>query len=148
MSSSNVGQLVPASAFTYTVCLRARHPAMDLAVLTETLRLDPDHTWTAGEPRRSQSGAPLGGRHRDSYWSCTLPAGTLGAGLIPLEDFLRQQLAQLARHRELLRRVQSDGGEVSLLVELSAGSNLTLSSAMARRLAELDLQVEFQFAAD
>jgi len=148
MSSGHVGQVVAGSAFTYTVSLRVRHPRTDLAILTETLRLDPDHSWTAGDPRRSQSGEALGGQHRDSYWSCTLPAGTLGAGLVPLEGFLHQTIAQLGRHRELLERLQADGGEVSLLVELSAGSHMTLSSALARRLADLNLQVEFQFAAD
>jgi len=49
--------------------LRVRHPTKDLGVLTDKLRLEPAFTWTAGEPRRSQSGSPLGGNHRDSYWS-------------------------------------------------------------------------------
>ncbi|HEY3785189.1 MAG TPA: DUF4279 domain-containing protein [Steroidobacteraceae bacterium] len=150
MGSSNVGQVLPASAFSYLVSLRARHPASSLAVLTETLGLEPAHSWTVGEPRRSQTGAALGGSHRDSYWSAPLPAQLLGSSDISLEAFLTQQLLHLARHRECLRQLQSDGGEVSLLIELSPGANaaFTLSSRVARKLADLNIEVEFQFVAD
>jgi hypothetical protein len=150
MSSSNVGQVLPASAFSYSVSLRARHPKLNLSVLTERLRLEPVHSWTAGEPRRSQSGAPLGGQHRDSYWSAVLPTRMVGTNSVPLELFLSAQLVQFGRHREFLCELQSGGGEVSLLIELSpvANASLTLSSAMARKLAELNIEVEFQFLGD
>src|SRR5581483_3302491 len=150
MSSSNVGQVLRASAFSYMVSLRARHPASNLGALTETLRLEPAHSWTAGEPRRSQSGAPLGGHHRDSYWAAPLPAPLVGSSSVPLEGFLSQQLVQLARHRECLRQLQADGGEVSLLIELSpvANAGFTISNRIARQLADLNVEVEFQFAAD
>ena len=145
--SSTPGQVWPASAFSYSISLRARHPKSNLDVLTETLRLDPAHTWTAGEPRRSQSGAAAGGQHRDSYWSAPLPGQMLGENSIPLEAFLSQQLVQLGRHRQLFARLQADGGEISLLVELSptAHASLTFTSAVVRKLADLDFQVEFQF---
>jgi hypothetical protein len=150
MSSRNVGQVLPASAFSYSVSLRARHPTLDLKVLTERLRLEPAHSWLAGEPRRSQSGNPLGGQHRESYWSASLPAQMTGPNSMPLELFFSQQVLQLARHREFLNQLQSDGGELSLLVELSpvANASLTFSAATARKLADLNIEVEFQFIAD
>ncbi len=150
MSSSNVGQVLPASAFSYAVSLRVRHPTLDLTVLAEELRLEPAHSWKAGEPRRSQSGALLGGNHRDSYWSAPLPAQMMGPSSMPLELFFSQQLVQLGRHREFLNQLQSDGGEVSLLVELAptANASLTFSSASARKLADLNIEVEFQFVGD
>jgi hypothetical protein len=150
MGTSNVGQVLPASAFSYSVSLRVRHPTLNLGVLTETLRLEPAHSWTAGEPRRSQSGALLGGQHRDSYWSAVLPAQLIGPASLPLEIFVSQQLAQLGRHREFLNGLQTNGGEISLLIELSPVANaaVTLSSAMARRLADLNVEVEFQFVGD
>jgi Domain of unknown function (DUF4279) len=150
MSSSNVGQVLPVSAFSYSVSLRVRHPTLDLSVLTGTLRLEPAHTWTAGEPRRSQSGSPLGGVHRDSYWSAPLPAQMIGPNSMPLELFFSQQVLQLSRHREALRKLRADGGEISLLVELSpvANASFTLSSATARKLADLNIEVEFQFVGD
>jgi hypothetical protein len=149
MSSSNVGVL-PASAFSYAVSLRVRHPTLDLSVLTDTLRLEPAHSWTAGEPRRSQNGSPLGGNHRDSYWSAPLPAQMTGPNSMPLELFFSQQVLQLGRHRSFLNKLQSDGGEVSLLVELVpvANASLTVSSATSRKLADLNIEVEFQFVGD
>jgi hypothetical protein len=148
--SSSPGQLLPASAFTYSVSLRARHPRLDLSIVSETLCLQPAYSWTAGEPRRSQGGAVLAGTHRDSYWSAPLPGQMVGDTSIPLETFLGQQLVQLGRHRQLFTRLQTDGGQVSLLIELSpvANASLTFSSAMARKLADLNLEVEFQFVSD
>ena len=150
MRSSNVGQVLPASAFSYSVSLRVRHPTLNLSVLTDRLRLEPAHSWTAGEPRRSQTGAPLGGNHRDSYWSAQLPAQMDGPNSMPLELFFSQQVLQLGRHRDFLSKVQSDGGEMSLLVEISpvANASLTFSSATARKLADLNIEVEFQFVGD
>jgi hypothetical protein len=150
MSSSNVGQVLPVSAFSYAVSLRVRHPTRDLAVLTDTLRLESEFSWAAGDPRRSQSGSPLGGNHRDSYWSALLPAQMVGPASMPLELFFSQQLVQLSRHREFFAQLRSDGGQVSLLVELAptANASLTISSASARKLAELDIEVEFQFVGD
>lgn len=150
MSSSHVGQVLPASAFSYAVSLRVRHPSKDLDVLTDKLRLEPDHSWKAGDPRRSQSGAALGGNHRDSYWSALLPAQMVGPSSMPLEMFFSQQLTQLTRHREFFNTLQSDGGQVSLLVELAptANASLTFSSASARKLADLNIEVEFQFVGD
>jgi hypothetical protein len=150
MSSSNVGQVSPASAFSYAVSLRVRHPTLNLSVLTDKLRLEPAHSWTAGEPRRSQTGAPLGGNHRDSYWSAPLPAQMTGHNSMPLELFLSQQVVQLSRHRDFLCKLLSDGGEMSLLIELApvANASVTLSSATARKLAELSMEVEFQFVGD
>ena len=150
MSSSHVGQVLPASAFSYAVSLRVRHPSKDLDVLTDKLRLEPDHSWKAGDPRRSQSGSALGGNHRDSYWSALLPAQMVGPSSMPLEMFFSQQLVQLARHREFFNSLQVDGWQVSLLVELAptANASLTFSSASARKLADLNIEVEFQFVGD
>jgi hypothetical protein len=132
------------------VTLRARHPTADPAILTKTLKLDPVHSWKAGDPRLSQTGAPLGGPHRDSYWSATLPVQLVGATAVPLETFLLAQLLQLARHREFLGALQADGGEISLLIEIAPLANtvLTLSSTLSRRLADLNIEVEFQFPGD
>src|SRR5882757_8018423 len=110
MSSSHVGQVLPASAFSYAVSLRVRHPTLDLSVLADKLRLEPSHSWKAGDPRRSQSGSPLGGTHRDSYWSAMLPAQMMGPSSMPLEMFFGQQLVQLARHRDFFTQMQADGG--------------------------------------
>jgi hypothetical protein len=147
MASSRVSQVVPGSAFIYAMSLRVRHPNLDPAVLTKTLHLEPLHSWRAGEPRRSVTGAALGGEHRESYWSAPLPGQAVGAAAFPLELFLGQQLVQLGRHRELLSRLQDEGGQISLLIEISRVENavLTLSTGTSRKLADLNIEVEFQF---
>lgn len=150
MTSSRASQVVPGTTFNYGMSLRVRHPDLDPAVLTKALHLEPLHSWRAGEPRRSITGAPLGGEHRESYWSAQLPGQAVGSAAFPLELFLGQQLVQLGRHRELLSRMQSEGGQISLLIEISGVENavLTLSTGVCRKLADLNIEVEFQFVAE
>ncbi len=147
MTSSRVSQVVPGTASTYAMSLRVRHPNLDPAVLTKALRLEPLHCWRAGEPRLSVTGAALGGEHRESYWSAPLPGQPVGSAAFPLEMFLGQQLVQLNRHREFLGRLQSEGAQISLLIEMSPLENavLTLSPSVSRKLADLNIEVEFQF---
>jgi Domain of unknown function (DUF4279) len=150
MTSRRVSQVVPGSTLTYAMSLRVRHPTLDPALLTETLHLEPLHTWRAGEPRRSVTGTALGGEHRDSYWSAPLPGQGVGAAAFPLEMFLGQQLVQLGRHREFLARLQNESAQISLLIEVSPVENgvLTLSTGTSRKLADLNIEVEFQFVSE
>jgi Domain of unknown function (DUF4279) len=150
MTSSRVSQVVPGSTFTYAMSLRVRHPTLDPALLTQTLHLEPLHCWRAGEPRRSATGTALGGEHRESYWSAPLPGEGVGAAAFPLELFLGSQLVQLNRHREFLSRLQAENAQISLLIELSPVENavLTLSTSVSRKLADLNIEVEFQFVSE
>lgn len=150
MTSSRVSQVVPGSAFNYSMSLRVRHPDLDPAVLTKTLHLEPLHSWRAGEPRRAVSGSILGGEHRETYWSAPLPGQAVGAAGFALELFLSQQLVQLNRHREFLGRLQNEGGQISLLVEIPRVENavLTLSPNVSRKLADLNIELEFQVASE
>ena len=150
MTSSRLSQVVPGTTFSYAISLRVRHPNLDPARLTETLHLEPVHSWRAGEPRRSATGGILGGEHRDSYWAAPLLGQSVGVAASPLELFLGQQLVQLSRHREFLSRLQDEGAQISLVVEMSPVENavLTLSTGVSRKLADLNIEVEFQFTAD
>ena len=150
MSSSRLSQVVPGTTFSYSVSLRVRHPTLDPAQLTQTLHLEPLHSWRSGEPRRSATGAALGGEHRETYWAAPLLGQAVGAAAFPLEMFLGQQLVQLNRHREFLSRLQDEGAQLSLLIEMSPVENtvLTLSTSVSRKLADLNLEVEFQFTGE
>ena len=150
MAPSTVSSVVARSTFGYSVSLRVRHPSLDPAELTRALRLEPLHCWRAGEPRRSDTGAALGGEHHDSYWAAPLPGEAVGAAAFPLELFLGRQLLQLGRHRELLDRLRAEGGQVSLLVEISPDESavLTLGTAVSRQLADLNIELEFQFVSE
>ena len=146
--SSRVSQVVPSSAPNYSISLRVRHPTLDPDMLTQNLHLEPLHSWRAGEPRRSATGAMLGGEHRESYWAAPLPGQGVGAAGFALEPFLSQQLTQLNRHRELLSRLQAEGGQISMLVEVSRIDTLTLSTGMSRKLADLNIELELQFVTE
>jgi hypothetical protein len=150
MASRSPSKLISGSAYTYSVSLRVRHPTLDPAILTDTLKLDPAHSWKAGDPRQSQTGAAASGQYRDSYWSAPLPGQMVGGATLSLEIFLGQQLLQLGRHRDFFSSLQAEGGEISLLVEIAPIANtvLTLSSTVSRRLADLNIEVEFQFPGD
>jgi hypothetical protein len=150
MASRSPSKFVASSAYTYAVSLRVRHPTVDPAILTDTLKLEPAHSWKAGDPRRSQSGEPVTGQYRDSYWSAPLPGQIVAGVNLPLETFIAQQLLQLGRQRDFFAGLQAEGGGLSLLVEIAPVANavLTLSSTVARRLADLNIEMEFQFPGD
>jgi hypothetical protein len=150
MASRSPSKFVTGSTYTYAVSLRVRHPGVDPAILTRTLMLEPAHSWKAGDPRQSQSGEAVSGKYRDSYWSAPLLGQMVGGVSLPLETFIGQQLLQLGRHRDFFGGLQGEGGEISLLVEIAPIANavLTLSSTVARRLADLNIEMEFQFPGD
>ena len=63
---------------------------------------------------------------------------------------LMSLLLQLNRHREFLGRMQAEGAQISLLIELSNVENsvLTLGTGISRKLADLNIEVEFQFVGE
>jgi hypothetical protein len=144
--TSKVAEMAAGADNTYEVVLRVRHPTLDPAELTGTLRIEPEHCWKAGDPRVSQSGQPLGGQHRDSYWSAPLPVESVGGAILSREAALNQQLLSLTRHRDYFKRLQGDGAELSLVVEIPAvsGPAITLNAVALRRAADLNIEIEFQ----
>ena len=148
--SSKIAELVGSGDDTYVVVLRVRHPNLDPAELTKTLRVEPEHCWKAGDPRVSQTGQPIGGQHRDSYWSAPLPVESVGGATLTREVALSQQLLSLTQHRDFLKRLQTDGAELSLVVEIPPveGPVMTLSAIALRRAADLNVEIEFQVVGD
>ena len=148
--SSRIAELVGSGDDTYVVVLRVRHPTLDPAELTSTLRVEPEHCWKAGDPRVSQTGQPIGGQHRDSYWSAPLPVESVGGATLTREVALSQQLLSLTQHRDFLKRLQTDGAELSLVVEIPPveGPVMTLSAIALRRAADLNVEIEFQVVGD
>lgn len=156
MSSTHPLADVVASAFS--ISLRVRHPSMDPDIITGTLGIAPEHFWGCGEPRRSASGAKLGGTHRETYWSATLPDAMAQPGLVAVSAshsgswlmepaiFLARHVLQLKKHRAFFDQLRSEGGDASLLVELApeAEAAFRLDAAVMRQLAELGLAVEFE----
>jgi uncharacterized protein DUF4279 len=53
----------------FDLSLRVTHPAMDPALITRTLQLQPHTAWQVGSPRRGKDGRQLKGIYEDSYWA-------------------------------------------------------------------------------
>jgi hypothetical protein len=56
----------------FQLSLRIRHPSLDPAEISRELRLEPEHSFRAGEPRHSRSGLGSTGVHAETYWLGTL----------------------------------------------------------------------------
>ena len=154
----------PQPSYPFQLSLRVRHPSIDPASISRELQMEPEHSFRAGEPRdpsRSLAVAPV---HVDSYWLATLDlekllVGTPETALVheitrhtqtiatSLEPALTILTASvLRRHAEFFRRIQSEGGEVRLIVAISARKTrgFTLTPHLSRALSELRIPVDFE----
>jgi hypothetical protein len=132
------------SEYEFTVSLRVRHPRIDPCRITDTLGIEPQHTWKAGDARRSPAGEALEGNYRDSYWMGRLmPEPELSSGRFSVESVLLQTLAKLRRSHAFLEQLGTDGGVAELHVSLFARENfrLDLSSESLAMLGRLGLGV-------
>jgi hypothetical protein len=158
----------------FELALRIRHPSMDPAVISRELRLEPEHSFKAGEPRTSSSGIAAAAVHGESCWLGTLDPNTWTPEQAAFEisthtrttaskerlramlmDSLGMALTLAASHffrthGDFFRRLQSEGGDVGLIVELPAASALsfTLTPQVSKVLSELGIAVDFEFTAD
>ncbi|HKQ16843.1 MAG TPA: hypothetical protein VJT80_25730 [Steroidobacteraceae bacterium] len=155
----------PQPSYPFQLSLRVRHPSIDPAAISRELQIEPEHSFRAGEPRdptRSLAVAPV---HVDSYWLATLDLEKLLLGmpetalvheitrhtqtiainaLEPALTILTTSI--LKRHAEFFRRIQSEGGEVRLIVAISARKTrgFTLTPHLGRALSELRIPVDFE----
>jgi|SRR5882672_4777200 len=159
---------------TFELALRVRHPSMDPAAISRELRLKPEHSFKAGEPRESSSGIAATALHSESYWVATLDPGEWPAEHLSSFDFpgvprgamakerMRVMLNSLGMaltigtthflraHADFLRRVQSEGGDVGLIVELpaDASQSFTLTPQVAKVLSDFGVSIDFEFTND
>ena len=132
------------SEYEFTVSLRLRHPAIDPSKITQTLGIEPQHTWKAGEPRRDPAGGALAGAYRESYWMGRLmDEPQLSSTRLSVETVLQQILAHLRRSQDFLEQLHSEGGVAELHVSLYAREDfrLELSAQSLGLLGRLGLTV-------
>jgi hypothetical protein len=152
----------------FELAFRIRHPSMDPADLSRELGLEPTHTFRAGELRETRSNISPASVHTESYWLGTLdptawltdiwPAGyeSVNASVgKPIKaaawQDLGSALAMTARvlvrsHAALFERIRTEGGQVSLLVSLSAIAvdSFSVTPEVSQMLGELGITVEFE----
>ena len=155
----------------FQISLRVRHPSIDPETISRELKVEPEHSFKAGEPRQSASGIAAAALHGETYWLGRLNAPTtsspLGGFSAPRGRVSRERmhaaaameslsvaldvsvLSFLRPHAEFVRLLQCEEGQVSLIIELSthALSGFTLSPAFMRTLCELGIALEFDFVA-
>jgi hypothetical protein len=114
------------SEYEFTASLRMRHPRIDPAAITQTLGIQPQHTWQSGTPRIGPEGESLEGLYRESYWMARLMETPQLSGQVSVEAVLRDTLANLRRSQAFLERIQAEGGVTELHVSLFARANFSL----------------------
>ena len=150
-------------SYPFQLSLRIRHPSIDPASISHELQIEPEHSFRAGDPRESRSVAATS-VHADSYWLATLdlsalllgtPETALVAGqthaiaFSALDTVLAILVSSvLRRHAQFFHRMQSEGGEVRLIVAISARKSrgFTLTPQLSKALSELRIPVDFELA--
>lgn len=168
--------LLREQARSFELSLRIRHPSMDPAAISRELRLEPEHCFKAGEPRESSSGIAAATVHAESYWLATLDPiswadvqtifdmSVAGQPRLPVSSDRVRSLRSvslgmtlsmvashfLRSHGDFMRRIQAEGGEVALIVEISGRSvqSFTLTSQIARAIADLGIDIDFELTSD
>jgi hypothetical protein len=155
----------------FQLSLRIRHPSMDPASISKELRIEPEYSFQAGQPRHLRSSVAPVAVHTESYWLAALnPTAWIGNQPFPephAAAVTQKQLdAAFARnltralslcavrlsesHGVLLHKIREDGGEISVLVTLSpdAVSSFNLAPEVSRIFGELGVTLEFEMAND
>jgi hypothetical protein len=150
-------------SYPLQLSLRIRHPSIDPASISHELQIEPEHSFRAGDPRESRS-VTVTSVHVDSYWLATLdlsalllgtPETALVAGhthaiaFSALDTVLTILVSSvLRRHAQFFHRMQSEGGEVRLIVAISARKSrgFTLTPQLSKALSELRIPVDFELA--
>jgi hypothetical protein len=164
-------KLATIQSLPFQLSLRIKHPTMDPANISKELGIEPEHSFRAGQSRRSKTGIAAAAIHTESYWLAPLnPSSWFGT--LPFEPLPNVPISQsmidtaITRnlawalglcavrfskaHTELLHTISSEGGEISLLVTLSASaiSSFSLQPHISRIFGELGMTLEFEITSD
>jgi hypothetical protein len=163
-------KLSKSQPLAFQVSLRVRHPSMDPASISRELGIEAEHSFRAGDPRPSRSGLAPASIHTETYWLAPMiPASWLGdmsiaerPGLAAADKhmyaavttnlglaFSLCALRFRTMHGALLRQIRSEGGQVSLLVALSAAvSSFSIAPEVSRLFSDLGITIEFEMTND
>ena len=164
-------KLATLQSLPFQLSLRIKHPSMDPANISKELGIEPEYSFRAGQSRRSKIGVAPAAVHTESYWLAPLnPSSWYGS--LPFESLPNVPISQsmidtaMSRnlagalglcavrfskaHTELLHKISSEGGEISLLVTLSASAvgSFSLQPHVSRLFGELGMALEFEVTSD
>ena len=127
--------------YSHIIDLRISHPALDPDVVTRTLSLEPQHSWRAGDPRRTPKGTLLTGTRSAGYWAANpFSYGWRESTDALVEDALEELVTFLEPHRNFLVEL-SNAGNVRIWASTSGNRNyaLELTPGMLTRIASLGI---------
>jgi hypothetical protein len=137
------------NADDYSVTLRIRHPNIDPRELTDRLGIYPQHSWKAGDPRRSAAGDPIDGTYRETYWVGlvpTMPPLPHGSSFQPPQTMIFFKLLKMRRDAAFWEQLVNDGGSVECVIEIHSGGDfqLDLASSLLSLLAQLRITLSVE----
>jgi hypothetical protein len=108
--------------------------------ISTAMGMQPRFHWTAGEPRVSPEGTPLGGVREQTYWT----SRTLHPEHVDLTDAVEANLSSLESRKDFLREFVATGGEIEYFIgwfttDTSGGE--TLDWELLHRLAALRINL-------
>lgn len=149
---------------TFQLFLRIKHPVLDPDEVTETIGLQPEHAVKAG---RSVSRSGVERLHSESYWIASLrtlwdedpaPGDPLLARMAPsqaqllmkrftmdasgYDAFILLWLRRLGEQQALLKRINDEGGSVTLVIQRADHDRPVSVRESLLRLAELGIGLE------
>ncbi len=163
----------------FELVLRVRHPSMDPAEISRVLQIDAEHCFKAGDLRRASNDTTAVRRaagpsvHSETYWLATLNPGSWPADLSygeltssyatarsgeTVNEMAKMIMGRalavcasrsLRPHAEFFRRIQDEGGQVGLLVEVNTAvvDGFTITPELARELSAVGVPIDFEFSA-
>lgn len=131
------------SPYQYVISLRIWHPTIPEEDISKIVGRKAKHSWTAGSPRISPKGNPLGGLRDSTYWTTELTTGTLISDPIEVEQALTGFANDLAPLSEFFNGIRGDGGKVEFFVGLFGDGNIVvdLAPSLMGRLAQAGLSI-------
>jgi len=130
--------------YEFTIALCVRHPTIDPSVITQSLGMEPQHTWKVGASRRGPAGEELDGVYRQTYWTGRLmEEPQLSSERATIESVLLQTLGQLRRSYDFLQQLSTEGGVAELVISLFSQGvfRLDLSPETSALLGRLQLTI-------
>jgi hypothetical protein len=132
------------SNYEFTISLCIRHPTIEPSKISQALGMEPQHTWKAGDPRRSPAGGELEGVYHQSYWTGRLMGEPeISSERVSVNSVLLQIASRLNRSSDFLEQLNAGGGVAELVVSVFAHEDfrLDLSTNSLASLARLRLSV-------
>lgn len=115
------------SDYEFTLSLSIRHPAAVPTDISRTLGIEPQHSWKAGDERRTPAGEVLEGTYRETFWMGRLtPEPQSASDRVSIESALLRTLAQLRKSFDFFADLSRGGGNAELQISILSRDDFRL----------------------